>query len=55
MWLAVRELRWEWVAYLCVGVVGGLETQVLKAHVGEEVAEEALEAFTKLAQSTRRR
>lgn len=31
--------------YLCVGIVSRLETQVLKAHVGKEVAEEALETF----------
>lgn len=31
--------------YFCVGVVGRLETQVLEAHVGEEVTEEALETY----------
>ena len=36
---------WKQETYLCIRVVGGLETQILKTHVGKEVTEETLEAF----------
>lgn len=34
------------LAYLGVRVVGGLEAQVLKTHVGEEISEETLETLS---------
>jgi hypothetical protein len=40
----------EGETYLCVGVVGRLEAQVLEAHVGEEVTEEALKTWDVLAE-----
>lgn len=39
--------------YLCVGVVCGLEAQVLETHVGEEITEEALQACVVLEEVQR--